>query len=400
MSDANRVAIARVLETDITAVDPPTTGWAYTRYTSESMKNAVGSTASNELRSDRQTADLIQTDLRANGGFQGELSYSTYDDLLQSALQSGAWASPAEQTSTGSGVSVAANVVSRADGDWLEDGFRVGMFVRADGLTTTADDTDYVVVAVTEADLTLTGKTMSNQVTPNAATFTQLDEISNGTTLTYFAFEKDFQDLATEFHLLRAMAPDTLALTVAPSQILTVEFGFLGRSMTRGTTTKSTGATPSTQTSSDVMNAITNVAWTVLGDDGAVPPLVGLTNITGNLTNNLRERLQIGSLGAVSIGSGTVGLTGNITAFFGNTAGVPGTAMLDKLLAFDDAFFALKIQDAAGNVYGIAMPRIKFSDGEVLAGGINSDVLLSLEYQAIKSTDVGAKTIRIARIPA
>src|SRR5688572_18584599 len=61
------------------------------RMTGESLNFNIGTESSKEIRSDRQTSDLIQTSAQAGGGVNFELSYNEYDDMMEAALQ-GTWA--------------------------------------------------------------------------------------------------------------------------------------------------------------------------------------------------------------------------------------------------------------------------------------------------------------------
>lgn len=93
MTDSNRTRIAYVKEATqgttpaITSAAPMKTA----RITGESLNFDVQATQSNELRSDRQVADLIQVGASAGGGLDWELSYpedNTFlDDMLGSVLQ-------------------------------------------------------------------------------------------------------------------------------------------------------------------------------------------------------------------------------------------------------------------------------------------------------------------------
>lgn len=80
----------------VTEVDwgttPATPVWQILRFTPpENFKADRENTSSNEMRPDRNATDLIQVGGGASGGFGFELSYGTYDTLLESFFQS-AWA--------------------------------------------------------------------------------------------------------------------------------------------------------------------------------------------------------------------------------------------------------------------------------------------------------------------
>lgn len=60
------------------------------RFTSETLKIGRDKIQSNEIRNDRNVADLIAVGNNAGGGTEHEFSYGTFDDILQ-AVMFGAW---------------------------------------------------------------------------------------------------------------------------------------------------------------------------------------------------------------------------------------------------------------------------------------------------------------------
>ena len=85
MSDANRVGI-RFIEEATWNTTPATPTMQAIRLTSDSMIPAVDTIISEELRDDRMVSDLIQISRSNTGGFDFELSATTFDDLFEGAL--------------------------------------------------------------------------------------------------------------------------------------------------------------------------------------------------------------------------------------------------------------------------------------------------------------------------
>lgn len=67
------------------------TTWKQLRYTGETLNFNIENTQSSEIRPDRVQADLVQTAASGAGDVNAELSYGSYDDLLEAAL-CGTWA--------------------------------------------------------------------------------------------------------------------------------------------------------------------------------------------------------------------------------------------------------------------------------------------------------------------
>lgn len=68
-------------------VIPATPNWKLLRMTSESLQIERTTVTSNEIRPDRNIADLITVGGGASGGFNFELSYGVFDELIASVLQ-------------------------------------------------------------------------------------------------------------------------------------------------------------------------------------------------------------------------------------------------------------------------------------------------------------------------
>jgi len=90
MSDSNRVGLRFIEETTWNSL-PGTPTLAPIRFTGESLIPNVENITSEEIRSDRMVTDLIQVSRSNTGGFDFELSYGTFDSLIEGALFS-TWA--------------------------------------------------------------------------------------------------------------------------------------------------------------------------------------------------------------------------------------------------------------------------------------------------------------------
>lgn len=76
----------------IGGTDTSNTEWKKIRFTGESLNFSIENTQSEEIRPDRTQTDLVQTSASASGDVNVELSYGSFDDLLEAAL-CGAWSS-------------------------------------------------------------------------------------------------------------------------------------------------------------------------------------------------------------------------------------------------------------------------------------------------------------------
>jgi hypothetical protein len=353
----------------------------------------VVTTRSNELRSDRQVADLIRTGIRAAGDIAGEMSYGAWDTLLEAALMSSDWDSPetvvsavtdvSAETSDNSINSAAGWAITPGEGEWIEvRGFT--------GAGTTANGYFRVGASPTANKIILVGgAAIIDDAAGESITVTRGARIVNGTEFRSFSIEKEFEDLSNVFSVLVGMFPDTFSLSIGADQILTTSFGFMGKTETTPAPTATVGSgTNAAAATNDVMNGIDHVisVYEALASFDIVSASI-------DFANNARARLQVGTLGAASIGTGTMDVSGTLTAYFETQAA------LNKFRAGTESSLAFVLEDDDGNAYVIDLPRIKYSSGQAVAGGINQDVINDLAWTAIRHATLNM-TIQITKFAA
>ena len=98
MAIADQVKLAYVVETSYAAG----MGGAFQelRYVSEDFGQDTSTKRSAEIRSDRQTENVIRTSIGATGTLNAELSLNTFNDFILSAVCDTAWAAALTETST------------------------------------------------------------------------------------------------------------------------------------------------------------------------------------------------------------------------------------------------------------------------------------------------------------
>ncbi len=86
-------------------------------------------------------------------------------------------------------------------------------------------------------------------------------------------------------------------------------------------------------------------------------------------------------------------MTGTLQAFFASKT------EMDKYRNFTTSSIAVQLQDDAGNTYIIDFPSIKYTDGENVVSGENTDIIADLPFTAFRDATEGI-TIRIAKFDA
>ena len=87
MTDSSQTRLAYIAEVTY-GTTPTTPAFKNLRYTGESLNPNIQNVTSNEIRADRNIPDVIQVGSEAGGNVEFELSYGSFDDLIEGLMQS------------------------------------------------------------------------------------------------------------------------------------------------------------------------------------------------------------------------------------------------------------------------------------------------------------------------
>lgn len=394
MSDSNRVNLA-FFEEAAFGVRETAEAYQNINFMNETLHNEVENTTSQTLRSDRQIANIIQTNLSAAGQVNFEWQHSWCDPWLIALLMSAGWSTAYEATGLSATATFSSQQISVSSGTPFTN-FSVGAWVYVSGFTNYQNNGVFKINGKDTAHQWLNvsmGKyKLVDEGPTGSVDVVQGPYITNGVeAIKTYTIEKEFTDLSNEFAVYTGMALNTLGLSVSPQNIITGNVGFVGKREQDFASTGSSGNVAAT--SNRPLNAINNVYSLNITATEQQPDAF---NWSIALNNNLRPRLKIGELGAFSIGTGSLNITGNVQVYFEG-----GDNAYDSFLSQADSALGLVTQDpniSAGNgqFYVIDIPAIRFTSGNRDASGLNQDVFGTLGWEAFRkaSEDV---TIRIAR---
>lgn len=143
----------------------PATGDPKTlRVTGQSLNFTISTIRSEEIRSDRMTADLVQTDAEAAGDIPVEASYGNADDFIEAALM-GTWSGPDDFTGAVTAVTEASDLISMPG----TGGIAVGHLVYLTGFGSAAADGTVTDVSAVSSDTSIT---VSADLAADAGPFT------------------------------------------------------------------------------------------------------------------------------------------------------------------------------------------------------------------------------------
>ena len=383
------------------------------RTTGFSPKAAVQSVTSNEIRPERMVLSSTNVDLSVDGGFDFELSSREFDPFLAGVL-CGAWAhygtdglSASMPLTTTANTVVAGAATSGADdftllkpGQWFKlvpdasASAAVKEYFASNWLkaheTTAPNATTITLSASTPlAGVGLIAAAVNFQVSSST--------VANGNVRSSYALEWDQSDVG-QFLQYTGMRPNTMSMDFSVGSILTGNFGFFGmrHTITQATQLPNPSVPPAAPAfipsqSGEVMNSVTDMGVLMVGGSNL---LAGGTSfiqkVTLEVNNNLRGQKALGVFGNAGVGYGSLDVTGTMECYFENEA------LYEIALAGEIASLALGVADVAGNGYVIDLPKIKFKDAAVNLGNKDSDVMLSLPFQAFYDTNL-KRGISIAR---
>lgn len=213
--------------------------------------------------------------------------------------------------------------------------------------------------------------------------------LKNGVTQKSFTIEKTFETGATDqFHRFTGSIANTLTLSMSTQAIVTGAFGFVCKGSSSAQA-EIASSTYNAATTTEVINAATNFAS--LAITGATSP--ELTSLELSITNNLSQQQVLGSLDSRGITAGRFEVTGSLTAYFDNEE------LYELYLNGTATDLTFKLGGASTANYVFDLPNIKFTSGQVVAGGNDQPVVAEMQFQALYDSGEAA-TIKVTRTPA
>jgi len=353
------------------------------RLTGESLKKDTETAVSDELRSDRERSGLIRTSVGASGSIDFEWSSDAFDEFLESALFSdAAFTHDASDPQSSTSCTFSASTpgtITIGSSTW-DNTPKPGDILTVTGTLNTGT---FIVVKATDTVITTHEATVLETVASTTIVHhTSSETISNGTAFTYFEIERQYASTVVEH--FKDMAVDDITMTIEPGSIVTGSFSLLGSDAT--STGFSGSPTYAPATSDEIWNGVDVIDGVY--ENGA--KLTGLTQVSFTMANNIRARNEIGTLGASSLGSGTIDLTGSVQLYFNSEA------YFNQYINQTESNLLVVAQDAAGQIYTISIPALKYTSGQRVAGGINTDIIAEMEFTAFTDSTTG-DTIKISK---
>jgi hypothetical protein len=383
---SNRTAISIIKEVT-PGTTPATPAFQALRFTGESLKSNLTTTVSEEIRSDRSTANLIPTDQSNAGDIMGEMSGLTYDKLLEGALFADVtWTTPTAVAKTT--LAVTANGFTDSANGFITAGLQVGQWVKASVFTNALNNVYYKILTLSAGVITTYPAPVAVQAA-GTSSFLKGSTITNGVTDSSFSIQKTFNDTtAVTYTNFKGQRVSTMKVDLAVGAIAKITFGFMGMTSTTSES-QIAGATLLPATTTEIMNCVSNVT-NIIAKGAGITTALNFTDLSMSYDNKLRELKAIGTLGSIDIRPGTIEAKATINPYFEDKQ------LLDAFLANTAFELSFQITGSDGYSYIFSYPSVKFTSQDITAGGKDQDLIIKGEVQAILDA-TSLTTMRIDR---
>lgn len=349
---------------------------------------SIETITSQEIRADRMMSDTTIVAGSASGSIDWELSFKTHDDFLE-ALLSDTWATAGTNgvkavtdavfSSTTHTITSALNALPVLEkGQWFTitgagNAANNNVFKCSDSVAPTAGS---ITVDTAVRDFTTAASGACNVSSSRLKT--------SNDALKTFSIQKAHSDVSQNF-MMNGAGVNSMTLNFQTGSIMSGSFAFLGRQIARSTSSLFPGGAPSAATTTPLINAVNNT--TVLLDGVSMGDSCAESfNLTIN--TGLRERRCLGSgIGSAGLSVGTYDIKGTLNIYFGAST---SAQVYDKMRADQAISFSINCMDSDGKGYAFTFERAKIMSSEVSSGGINTDVMMSLEIAATIGTNTGS----------
>lgn len=400
MADSNRL-LMRFKEEAAYKTPPGGAAWNLVRFTGESLAPTQASTRSEEIESSRMTTAIIRTDVGAAGDINAELLYADHDKFYEYGIQSDTtFVSDTPGAEVDSvGATVTTNVFTEAGG-W--SGYAIGDWIETKGFTDPANNGVFKITNIAGNDVTVQGDALVTEAGAPGKKARGSSVITNGVALDtgatpaqVFTLEKAYQDLTNEFAQLNGGAVTGFTVSGERGGILQSVFNVIAAQEVSAAASDASGDNALANTTP--INSVDHVLK-VHEALNLTDTKYDVTALNLACTNAVRAQGVMGTLGATGLGNGSLAITGSHAAYFTTKT------VMDKFLGFVTSQLAYVFKDEAGNVMVFELPAVKYTGGQRVAGGKDTDILAEMTYEVFKfiepNDSANELMIRIAKIAA
>lgn len=238
----------------------------------------------------------------------------------------------------------------------------------------------FPIVSIASSVITIEGTLAASQ---SGLKFVRGAKMKNGTNQKSMSIEIGYVNTGL-YEVFPGCVVDAMEFSVATEQMITGSYSIMGKAGS-GSSISPITINYTNASTTTVMESVDHIPnFRVGGVNYAA------RSISVNIANGGEPQKAIGTLGVTAVRSGTFTVKGQIACYFSSIT------EYNKMIAATSSSFLMITQDTAGNAYSWYMPTVKYGGVSVPVSGQDTDVIMTLDYQAIYNSII-AGTILVQR---
>lgn len=208
-------------------------------------------------------------------------------------------------------------------------------------------------------------------------------DLTVGTTPKYFSIEDAANDIG-QYRLFTGMAVSSMAVSIAPNQMVTGSFSMVGKDMTISGTGKTVDAATIAQPFDSYSGDVS------IGDVASASASAIVTSLDFSIDNALSPTFVVGDDATPQLEFGMATVEGTLTAYFEDAA------LINRFINETESELIVSVDDPTGlNAYTFSFPKIKINGADVPVDGPTSRVI-TLPFVALYDSTEGTN-LKISR---
>ena len=206
------------------------------------------------------------------------------------------------------------------------------------------------------------------------------DVIKIGTTPKFFSIEDYAADI-DQARLFTGCTVSSMAVSLAPNQMLTTTFTIVGKDMT-------VSAVQKTQTASATTAPFDSYSGDIsIGNVGSPSAIAIVTGLDFTLNNSFAPTFVIGDNAAPSLEYGRAEIEGTLTAYFEDAA------LLNRFVNETETALVVSVGDPAGNTLTFNFPKIKINTADIPVDGPTGSRVISMSFISLYDSTTSSNLV-------
>jgi len=207
------------------------------------------------------------------------------------------------------------------------------------------------------------------------------DVLKTGVTPKYFSIEDAANDIS-QYRLFTGMAVSSLAISIAPNQMVTATFSMMGKDMT----ISGTGKTVVAASGAQPFDAYSGVL--AIGDVASATTAAIVTSIDFTIDNGIAPTFVVGSESTPQLEYGMAAVEGTFTAYFEDAS------LINRFIDEVESELIVNVNDPTGNnQYTFTFPLIKINGADVPVDGGTGSRVITLPFVALYDATEGSNLV-------